>query len=158
MHRVFVTPEYAGWRLIYAESPPRETPWWPHEVVERLSAACGRARVFFQDRSPTPSSGPLPSTAPRGRGYWRYGEPEWPGEPLPREEPPDAEGPEDGLDGLGGLGEDGGESNASPVRGHGRPAVTAPGAGHHGFAGAPVPRAVGARSRCARPHLRRTAR
>ncbi|MET8701588.1 hypothetical protein ABZW10_22370 [Kitasatospora sp. NPDC004723] len=163
VHRVFVTPEYAGWRLIYAESPLRETTWWPHEVVERLSAACGRAQVFFQDPF---ADSVIWAAAEHGslvRGYWRYGEPEWTGEPLPWEplplpDGPDGESDEEESDAFD---EDGVEPNASlvesigraaaglsvnpaaitadtPVRGHGWLALTVPGAGHGGFGGAPV--------------------
>ncbi|WP_327675998.1 hypothetical protein [Kitasatospora sp. NBC_00458] len=152
VHRVFVTPEYAGWRLIYAESPLRETTWWPHEVVERLSAACGRAQVFFQDPF---ADSVIWAAAEHGtlvRGYWRGEDQEWTGERLPWE-PVEDDPDEDDFDG--------GEPNASlvdsigaaaaglsvdpaaitagtPVRGHGWLALTAPGAGHGGFELDPV--------------------
>ncbi|MER7704527.1 hypothetical protein ABTX81_16755 [Kitasatospora sp. NPDC097605] len=152
VHRVFVTPEYAGWRLIYAESPLRETTWWPHEVVERLSAVCGRAQVFFQDPF---ADSVIWAAAEHGtlvRGYWRYGEPEWTGEPLPWEPLPTAEDldEDDEVEPHASLVESIGAAAAglsvnpaaitadTPVRGHGWLALTAPGAGHDGFGGAPV--------------------
>ncbi|MFD5083826.1 hypothetical protein ACFWOG_14440 [Kitasatospora sp. NPDC058406] len=159
VHRVFVTPEYAGWRLIYAESPLRETTWWPHDVVERLSAACGKAQVFYQDPF---ADSVIWAAAEHGalvRGYWRADDPEWTGEPFPWESLPGAAGSE-GETADDDDDDDDAEPNASrvtsisaaaaglsvdpaaitaetPVRGHGWLALTAPGAGHDGFEGAP---------------------
>ncbi|WP_344327159.1 hypothetical protein [Kitasatospora putterlickiae] len=151
VHRVFVTPEYAGWRLIYAESPLRETTWWPHEVIERLSAVCGRAQVFFQDPFADSVIWAAAEDGVLVRGYWRYGEPEWTGEPLPWEPLPSAEdADENGLELNASLVESIGAAAAglsvdpaaitvdTPVRGHGWLALTASGAGHDGFGDAPV--------------------
>ncbi|MFD0277920.1 hypothetical protein ACFVHB_28985 [Kitasatospora sp. NPDC127111] len=156
VYRVFVTPEYAGWRLIYAESPLRESVWWPHEVIERLSAACGRAQVYFQDPL---ADAMIWAAAEHGavvRGYWRSGEPEWTGEPLPWEERltiDDFEDEEEFADTYRepNASEEQGIGTAAarlsvhpamitaetPVRGHGWLALTAPGAGHGGFGGTP---------------------
>ncbi|MFB7473126.1 hypothetical protein [Kitasatospora sp. NPDC056184] len=100
-------------RAFEAERPgPLPDHWWPavpgatYEeafaapglVAERLSAACGRAQVYFQD--------PFADPAVRAAAG------------LPVNPAAITAG--------------------TPVRGHGRPAPTAPGAGHHGFGGAPV--------------------
>ncbi|WP_406196951.1 hypothetical protein OH807_10910 [Kitasatospora sp. NBC_01560] len=156
VHRVFVTPEYAGWRLIYAESPLRETTWWPHEVVERLSAACGSAQVYFQDPHADSVIWAVAEHGALVRGYWRYGEPEWTGEPLPWEEvltAADFAEPEDYEDAyaepntsevqsIGAAAsrlslDPGAVSAGTPVRGHGWLALTVAGAGHGGFGPTP---------------------
>ncbi|MFF7457977.1 hypothetical protein [Kitasatospora sp. NPDC008115] len=119
-------------------------------MAERLSAACGRAQVLFQDPF---TDSVIRAAAEDGalvRGYRRYGEPERTGEPLPREPLPTAEERDDeGLEPNASLVGSVGAAAAPlrglrrdhrrhPVRGHGRPALTSPGAGHDGFGGAPV--------------------
>ncbi|GLW56027.1 hypothetical protein [Kitasatospora phosalacinea] len=156
VHRVFVTPEYAGWRLVFAESPIGSCAWWPTTVAESLSAACGRAQVFYED----PHADAVIWVAAEGgavvRSYWRASEPEWEGGPLPWEEVltvDDFEDEDEFADVYqepnaseaqsvrvaarhlsvdpGGIGPD------TPVRGHGWLALTRAGAGHRGF-GAPL--------------------
>ncbi|MGW4893231.1 hypothetical protein ACWEQL_13345 [Kitasatospora sp. NPDC004240] len=86
VYRVFITPEYAGWRLIYANSPLGQNQWWYFDVAERLSKACGRAQAYYQDPF---ADGMIWAAAEDGvlvRSYARSGEPEWTGEPLPWEE------------------------------------------------------------------------
>ncbi|AUY52471.1 hypothetical protein [Streptomyces sp. CB01881] len=156
VHRVFITPEYAGWRLIYAETPLRETTWWPHEVIERLSAACGQAQVYYQDPF---ADSVIWATAEHGtvrRGYWRDSAPEWTGDPLPWEEvlavaeSEDEEDyedvyPEPNASEVHGIGQAAAHLSVNPAtvtadtpaRGHGWLALTAPGAGHDGFGGSP---------------------
>ncbi|WP_405365906.1 hypothetical protein [Kitasatospora sp. NBC_00039] len=155
VHRVFVTPEYAGWRLIYAETPLRETTWWPHEVIERLSAACGKAQAYYQDPF---ADSVIWATAEHGtvvRGYWRYSAPEWTGDPLPWEEVLTAADfeeedyedayPEPNASETQSIGaaavhlslDPAAITPGTPARGHGWLALTAPGAGHGGFGEAP---------------------
>ncbi|MFI6446659.1 hypothetical protein [Kitasatospora sp. NPDC050543] len=154
VHRVFVTPEYAGWRLIYADTPLRETLWDLHGTIERLSAACGQAQVFYQDPHADAMMWAVAEQGAVRRGYWRYSEPPWTGEPLPWEvelmddedEDHDDEDYDDEDGGSGARGvqsvnqaaaslsiDPSGIDAATPVRGHGWLALTAPGAGHGGF-------------------------
>ncbi|MEU6232904.1 hypothetical protein [Kitasatospora sp. NPDC047058] len=156
VHRVFVTPEYAGWRLIYAESPLREATWWPHDVIERLSAACGRAQVYFQDPLADAMIWAAAEDGTVVRGYWRNSEPEWTGEPLPWEERLTVEDFEDEEEFEDAYPEPNASEEQSfgtaaarlslhpamitaetPVRGHGWLALTVAGAGHGGFGGTP---------------------
>ncbi|GLW73989.1 hypothetical protein Kpho02_62870 [Kitasatospora phosalacinea] len=156
VHRVFVTPEYAGWRLVFAESPLGSCAWWPTTVVETLSAACGRAQLFYEDPHADAMIWIVAEGGSVVRSYWRASEPEWEGEPLPWEEVltvDDFEDEEEYEDAYP-------EPNASeaqsihlaarhlsvapgeigpdtPVRGHGWLALTRAGAGHQGF-GAPI--------------------
>ncbi|BAJ26125.1 MULTISPECIES: hypothetical protein [Kitasatospora] len=153
VHRVFVTPEYAGWRLVHAESPIGRCAWWPSTVAEALSAACGRAQLFYQDPF---ADSVFWLAAERGavvRSYWRDGEPEWEGEPMPWEEvltvadfadeaeyedaypEPNASEARDVPAAARGLSVDPSLLGPdTPVRGHGWLAVTRAGAGHLGFA------------------------
>lgn len=160
VHRVFVTPELAGWRLVYAETPIAEMQWWPHDTIARLSAVCGEAQFFLRDGHNDSTIWAVAVDGEVRRGYWSYAEPEWTGAPLPWE------GPAEDADAAG-LDEDAERAYAeepldpnraaqacigtaarhlsldpasvtaeTPVRGHGWLAVTAAGVGHGPFAGA----------------------
>ncbi|MFJ9520641.1 hypothetical protein ACIRPK_20615 [Kitasatospora sp. NPDC101801] len=78
-----VTREYTGWRLIYAYEPLGATTWGPHEVIERLSTACGRAQVYYQDPFADAVTWAAAQDGEVIRGYWRHGDAEWTGMPLP---------------------------------------------------------------------------
>ncbi|KQV14843.1 hypothetical protein ASE03_30125 [Kitasatospora sp. Root187] len=153
VYRVFVTPEYAGWRLIYANSPLGSTSWWPHQVIERLSKVCGRAQVFYQDPFADSVIWAAAEDGEVVRGYWRDDEPEWTGTPLPWEVVLTAADFGDDEDEYEAYCEDPGRSQTTgintaaanlsvdpaaittdtPVRGHGWLALTAAGAGYDGF-------------------------
>ncbi|WP_129842061.1 hypothetical protein [Streptomyces sp. RFCAC02] len=150
-YRVFVTPELDGWRLVYADTPLWEMHWDVDDLLRRLSAACGEAQFFFQD---THSDSMVWSVAVDGavrRSYWRYGDPEWEGEPLDWEEPLSAGpafDPEDDHDPNATLATDAGYAaialsldptgvcEGMPMSGHGWLAVTEKGVGHGPFTGA----------------------
>ncbi|GAA1073426.1 hypothetical protein [Kitasatospora arboriphila] len=147
VHRVFVTPEIAGWRLLFGTVLVN----CPDDGrLERLAEACGQAHYYFRDCYEDCHHWAI---AERGRGVVRsfqtYREPAWTGEPLPWEEPQT----EDPLWEPGTF-----EPNASlesdsravaervtvdpeeidgdtPMTGHGWFALTAPGVGHGVFPG-----------------------
>ncbi|MGA4800073.1 HEAT repeat domain-containing protein [Streptomyces lavendulocolor] len=153
-HRVFVTPELDGWRLVYADSLFHEEAWDHHDLVSRISARCGQAQFFYQDDHSDSMIWTLARGGEVHRGYWRYGEPEWTGEPMAWEtpltegSPHDSGGPDHDEDpgasrewavenaarALSLLPGDAGEETR--VRGHGWLAVTRPGIGHGPFTGA----------------------
>ncbi len=151
VYRVFVTPELDGWRLVYADTPLWEMHWDVDGLLGRVSAACGQAQFFFQDDHSDSMVWALAVDGVVRRRYWRYGEPEWLGEPLDWEDPlgadPDFDPDDDhepnatqassvdraarklSLDPTG-VGEH------TPTRGHGWLAVTEEGVGHGPFTGA----------------------
>ncbi|MCG6497682.1 hypothetical protein [Kitasatospora sp. A2-31] len=153
VHRVFVTPEYAGWRLIYAEEPLGTTRWGLHEVIERLSKACGRAQVFYQDPFADAVIWAAAEDGEVVRGYWRHEDSEWTGTPLPWETVLTEADFADDPDEYEAYAEDPGRAETTavntaaahlsvdpaaidagtPVRGHGWLALTRAGAGHDGF-------------------------
>ncbi|UNO38448.1 HEAT repeat domain-containing protein [Streptomyces sp. MST-110588] len=161
VYRVFVTPELDGWRLIYADTALWEQHWDFHDIIERLSAVCGEAQVYFQDDH---SDSMLWAVAKDGvleRGYWRYSDPEWIGEPLDWEKQVkdddddsslDEEGEDERDDDLDSVTNASGVINAgiaachlsidpesvgydTSMSGHGWLAVTAEGVGHTPFTG-----------------------
>ncbi|WP_405014566.1 hypothetical protein [Kitasatospora sp. NBC_01539] len=157
VHRVFVTPELAGWRLVYAETPIAEMQWWPHDTIARISAVCGQAQFFHRDAHGDSTIWAVAVDGRVRRGYWSDATPEWTGAPLPWEEPADdsdlgeldddayAEEPLDpnraatvGITTAARqLSVDPASVSAdTPMRGHGWLAVTAAGVGHGPFAGA----------------------
>ncbi|MFJ6431826.1 HEAT repeat domain-containing protein [Streptomyces sp. NPDC091416] len=149
-YRVFVTPELDGWRLIYADTPLGNMSWDVDDLLDRLSAVCGQAQFFCQDEH---SDSMIWSVAIDGvshRQYWRYGDPEWRGEPMEWEQPltddPDYD-PEGGHDPDASM-----ETEVdfaahslsvdpfmvgdrTTMRGHAWLAITSPDVGHDAFAG-----------------------
>ncbi|MBL1099433.1 hypothetical protein [Streptomyces coffeae] len=152
--RVFITPEYDGWRLIYANSLLGDISWQPYHTAELLSSACGRAQVFYEDGC---AGARIWAHAEDGlveRGYWSHEDPEWTGEPLPWErvvtvddydgdqeafedDYPDPNTSEETDPGAAAaaLSIHPGAISSAATRGHGWIALTVPGAGHGGFPG-----------------------
>ncbi|MGW1890092.1 HEAT repeat domain-containing protein [Streptomyces sp. NPDC002004] len=151
VYRVFVTPELDGWRLVYADTPLWEMHWDVDDLLGRISAACGQAQFFFQDDH---SDSMVWSVAVDGavrRSYWRYGEPEWKGEPMDWEEllgedpdydPEEHHEPNATQESSVGRAawqlslDPAGVGEHTSLRGHGWLAVTEPGVGHGPFTGA----------------------
>ncbi|GAB7188485.1 hypothetical protein ATKI12_8316 [Kitasatospora sp. Ki12] len=148
VHRVFVTPEIAGWRLLFGTvlvSCPDTG------ALEQLAERCGRALYFGRDGYEDEHTWAI---AERGRGivrsYSTYREPAWTGEPLPWEEPqtadprwepglyePNASLELDAQAVAATLAVDPDDIDAdTPMTGHGWFALTAPGVGHGVFPGA----------------------
>ncbi|MEV8098177.1 HEAT repeat domain-containing protein [Kitasatospora sp. NPDC085879] len=147
VNRVFVTPEIAGWRLLFGGilvNCPDEG------VLELLAERCGQACYFGRDGYDDEH---LWAVAERGRGivrsYATYREPAWTGEPLPWEEPQTADPQwEPGLYEPNASLESDSQAVAArlcvdpedigddtPMTGHGWFALTAPGVGHGVFPG-----------------------
>ncbi|MFJ4619939.1 hypothetical protein [Streptomyces sp. NPDC088812] len=149
-YRVFVTPELDGWRLIYADTPLWEMHWDVNALLRRISAACGQAQFFFQDDHSDSMVWILALDGAVRRSYWRYGEPEWQGDPLDWEEPlsedPDFD-PDDDHEPNATLAssvdaaarelslDPTGVGQHTPLRGHGWLAITEEGVGHGPFTG-----------------------
>ncbi|MFI6967070.1 HEAT repeat domain-containing protein [Streptomyces sp. NPDC050255] len=151
VYRVFVTPELDGWRLVYADTPLWEMHWDVDGLLDRISAACGQAQFFFQDDHSDSMVWSLAVDGEVRRSYWRYGEPEWRGEPLDWEEPlsadPDFDPDDDQASNAtqaSSVDSAAGELSLDPtgvgehtsMRGHGWLAITEEGVGHRPFTGA----------------------
>ncbi|GKQ36748.1 hypothetical protein ALMP_32880 [Streptomyces sp. A012304] len=151
--RVFITPELDGWRLVHGPLPHVLGEPWDGmiEAVERVSAHCGQAQLFYVD---TAGGSDLWLVAEAGRVIRRYtaeDDPEWEGDPLPWEtlatedpeydpeyddQPPNA-GTARAETACAHLSIDPGEVGPSTrVRGHGWLALTAADVGHGAFRGA----------------------
>ncbi|MEU8848016.1 hypothetical protein AB0C70_17595 [Streptomyces sp. NPDC048564] len=141
---VFITPELDGWRLVFGNLDSVVGVDWDDWMgtVERLSARCGRAQMFFTDGA---GGSDVWVVAERGRIRRRYAaesDPEWIGAPLPWEEPgtdgQDLDGDGPNVEGTAGAAEACGALSVDPaeigtgtrVRGHGWLALSAPGVGH----------------------------
>ncbi|GHI10207.1 hypothetical protein AQI88_39565 [Streptomyces cellostaticus] len=134
----FVTPELDGWRLIFGNLADLVGLGWDEWMgaVERLSALCGEAQMFYED----PAGGAdIWVVAQKGlirRRYAAQSNPEWIGDPLPWEElGVDDADPNAGTarvaHACGRLSVDPGEIGATTrVRGHGWLALSRPGIGH----------------------------
>lgn len=84
----FITPELDGWRLIFGNLVDLVGFDWDEwmSAVERLSAHCGEAQMFFGDSA---AGADIWAVAHHGRISRRYAagsSPEWIGQPLPAEE------------------------------------------------------------------------
>ncbi|MEV7086839.1 hypothetical protein AB0O07_13215 [Streptomyces sp. NPDC093085] len=146
----FVTPELDGWRLVLGNLPDlvgTERDDWIG-AVERLSAHCGEAHLFYED----PAEGTdIWAVARKGavqRCYAAESDPEWVGEPLPWER---LAVDEDGFDpeygtaapnaGTAGVARACGQLSVDPgalgattrMRGHGWLALDRAGVGHEGL-------------------------
>ncbi|MGC4947101.1 hypothetical protein ACLQ2N_13000 [Streptomyces sp. DT224] len=131
--RAFVTPELNGWRLVFGQFPQLVgyDDWNDMvETVERVSAACGEAQLFFVDDA-------------GGADIWFAAEDGLVVRQYAGEDDLDEED-EDPEDIKGGVREACGELSVDPdlvgvfdtvVRGHGWLAVTAPDMGHGQFPG-----------------------
>ncbi|MGW1953317.1 hypothetical protein ACWCPI_11175 [Streptomyces sp. NPDC001920] len=143
----FVTPELDGWRLIFGNLVDLVGLDWDEWMgaVERLSAHCGQAQMFYEDSA---AGSDVWVVAHRGRIRRRYaaeGCPEWTGDPLPEEElrvgeadfDPEVDGafPNEDMAGVspacGRLSVDPRDIGpATRMRGHGWLALHEPGVGH----------------------------
>lgn len=149
---VFVTPELDGWRLIFGNLEDVVGVDWDEwmSAVERLSALCGEAQMFFEDDA---GGSNVWVVAEQGRIRRRYtcdDDPEWVGEPLPweelrvddehcdpeRDEVEPNEGTADAMTACAHLSVDPTRIGADTrIRGHGWLALSAPGVGHEDLGG-----------------------
>ena len=147
---VFVTPEVNGWRLIFGNLD--STVGWDWDdmmgAVERLSARCGHAQMFFEDTAGGADVWVVAEEGRVRRRYAREGSPEWEGEPLPWEtravddedfnpaydEAEPHEGTASAMEACEYLSvhPDGIDAEAE-IRGHGWLALNAPNVGHQGL-------------------------
>ncbi|MFC5144608.1 hypothetical protein [Streptomyces aureoversilis] len=147
---VFVTPEIDGWRLIFGNLDSVIGWDWDDMMgaVERLSARCGQAQMFFEDIAGGADIWVVAEAGRIRRRYARESNPEWVGEPLPWEtlavddedfdpefdEAESNEGTADAMTACEYL-----SVHPSPVdadteiRGHGWLAMSAPNVGHKGL-------------------------
>ncbi|MBL1098028.1 hypothetical protein [Streptomyces coffeae] len=144
---VFITPELDGWRLIFGHLESVVGIEWEDMMgaVERLSAHCGEAQMFFEDMAGGANMWVVAEQGAIRRRYARESDPEWVGEPLPWEErwmdsedfdpEYDEAEPNEGTAGVatacGSLSVD--PTRLGPdteMRGHGWLALDAPGVGH----------------------------
>ncbi|GAA0289465.1 hypothetical protein GCM10010302_29800 [Streptomyces polychromogenes] len=144
--RAFVTPEFAGWRMVFGG--PVDT-CAEEEVLARVSAHCGQAHYYFRDGYDDAHAWAIAEGGRVLRSFQTYREPAWTGEPMPWETPwTEDEDAEPGLyEPNASL-----ESNANevadaltvdperidedtPMSGHGWLAFTAPGVGNPPFPG-----------------------
>ncbi|KUM67223.1 hypothetical protein [Streptomyces curacoi] len=143
----FVTPELDGWRLIFGNLVDLVGLEWDEWMgaVERLSAYCGEAQMFYEDSA---AGSDVWVVAHQGRIRRRYAaesSPEWTGDPLPEEElrigetdfNPQADGafPNEDMAGVslacGRLSVDPHHIGpTTPMRDHGWLALCQPGIGH----------------------------
>ncbi|MFD5426985.1 hypothetical protein [Streptomyces sp. NPDC127084] len=149
---VFVTPELDGWRLAMGNLADVVGVDWDDwmSAVERLSAECGEAQMFFEDEADGSNVWVVAEQGRVRRRYGREDDPEWVGEPLPWEElrvhdedfdpEYDEAGPEDGTaDAATACA----QLSVDPTRigagtrigGHGWLALSAPGVGHEDLPG-----------------------
>ncbi|MFE1767146.1 HEAT repeat domain-containing protein [Streptomyces angustmyceticus] len=160
-YRVFITPEFDGWRLVYGADYLNDN--WA-QAIEKLSTQCREAHFYEVDEYHGAQVWWVMENGQDKRGHRTYGDPEWVGEPLEFErdlmqDAADEEGEEEGEEEGGELydAEETGEY-AEGVRdpeeaaswisiqpstvevldrvGHGWLAVTSPEAGHGRFRGA----------------------
>lgn len=84
---VFITPEIDGWRLIFGNLDSVIGPGWDDMTgaVERLSAHCGQAQMFYEDFAGGADIWMVAEAGHIRRRYAQESTPEWVGEPLPWE-------------------------------------------------------------------------
>ncbi|MGG2461018.1 hypothetical protein ACO0M4_14555 [Streptomyces sp. RGM 3693] len=151
-YRVFITPEFDGWRLLYGTEYLNDH-WW--NVVSRLSRHCGEAHFYAVDDYDGAWVWWISENGQDRRGYRTYGDPEWVGEPMEfeRDLMPDEDADED-ADEYDDAAEEYAEGVRDPEEvaslisvqptvvevldkvGHGWLAVTDPEVGHGRFRGA----------------------
>ncbi|QRX95471.1 HEAT repeat domain-containing protein [Streptomyces noursei] len=78
-YRVFITPEFDGWRLIYGADYLNDN--WA-QIVTRLSARCREAHFYAIDDYNGAQVWWVSENGHDKRGYRTYGDPEWIGEPM----------------------------------------------------------------------------
>ncbi|MFC8719664.1 HEAT repeat domain-containing protein [Kitasatospora sp. NPDC057198] len=147
VRRVFVTPEFAGWRLFFGNHLMLTC--FDNDLVVRVAEACGRAHFHYKGDFGEAHHWVI---AERGRGvvrsYAAEGDPEWTGEPLPWERPQTEDpywDPDEGETPGASMETDSAEAAArssidpdridedTPRSGHGWLLVTEPGFGHGEF-------------------------
>ncbi|MFE2330063.1 hypothetical protein ACFXD5_40205 [Streptomyces sp. NPDC059385] len=146
VHRAFVTPEFAGWRMVFGVMVFATA----EETVARVSEYCGEAHFYFRDAYDDDHGWAIARQGRVIRSFQTYREPAWTGEPMPWETPQtDDEHWEPGMYEPNGSCETSANCAAdklsidpeeidedTPMSGHGWLAVTAPGVGHGPFPGA----------------------
>ncbi|MFH9421025.1 HEAT repeat domain-containing protein [Streptomyces sp. NPDC017529] len=82
-YRVFISPDFQGWRLMYGDAFMRE--YTGIDAVEEFSRHCGEAQFFSVDSMDNSNVWRVARYGEVVRAYSTYGDPEWIGEPLPFE-------------------------------------------------------------------------
>ncbi|MFJ8538603.1 hypothetical protein [Streptomyces sp. NPDC093591] len=82
-YRVFITPEFKNWRLLYGNSFLDQL--GGHELAEKASEQCGEAHFYTIDPYHNADVWWVARNGEVVRGYATYGDPEWVGDPLPFE-------------------------------------------------------------------------
>ncbi|MFJ9407513.1 hypothetical protein [Streptomyces sp. NPDC101393] len=148
-YRVFISPEFEGWRLLYGTDYVNEN--WA-QAVEKLSTHCREAHFYVVDEYNGSWVWSVWENGRVTRGYSTYGDPQWEGEPLEFErdlvldeddEMYDPEEAEAYADGVRDPEEVASALSIQPTTvavldkvGHGWLAVTDPDVGHGRFRGA----------------------
>ncbi|MGW7019487.1 hypothetical protein ACWGGS_09095 [Streptomyces decoyicus] len=148
-YRVFITPEFDGWRLVYGADYLND--YWA-QAVEKLSAQCREAHFYAVDEYNGARVWWVSENGQDKRGHRTYGDPEWVGEPLEFErdlmqdeddELYDPEEAEEYAEGVRDPEEVASYLSIQPTTvevldrvGHGWLAVTSPDIGHGRFRGA----------------------
>ncbi|MGA4878940.1 hypothetical protein NCG97_25815 [Streptomyces lydicamycinicus] len=81
-YRVFITPEFDEWRLIYGDDFINDN--WAN-AVQKLSARCNEAHFYLVDDFDGNNVWWVARNGEDHRGYRTYGDPEWIGDPMPFE-------------------------------------------------------------------------
>ncbi len=81
--RVFITPEFKGWRLVYGDSF-LDAVGGP-ELAERISERCGEGHFYSIDTYHDANVWWIARNGRVVRGHSTYADPEWVGDPLPFE-------------------------------------------------------------------------
>ncbi|MGW1259164.1 hypothetical protein ACWD5Q_29275 [Streptomyces sp. NPDC002513] len=82
-YRVFITPEFNGWRLLFGNSYLDEL--GGADLAEKASEQCGEAHFYSIDTYHNANFWWIARDGDVVRGHSTYGEPEWVGDPLPFE-------------------------------------------------------------------------
>ncbi|WP_328687064.1 hypothetical protein OG879_04990 [Streptomyces caniferus] len=148
-YRVFITPEFDGWRLVYGADYLNDN--WA-QVVEKLSSQCREAHFYAVDEYNGARVWWVAENGQDKRGHRTYGDPVWVGEPmeferdLMQDEDDELYDPEEAEEYAEGVRDP--EEAASWISiqpstvevldrvGHGWLAVTSPEVGHGRFRGA----------------------
>ncbi|MEW1749707.1 HEAT repeat domain-containing protein [Streptomyces angustmyceticus] len=78
-YRVFITPEFDGWRLVYGADYLNDN--WA-QAIEKLSTHCREAHFYEVDEYNGARVWWVMENGQDKRGHRTYGDPEWVGEPL----------------------------------------------------------------------------
>lgn len=94
-YRVFISPEFDGWRLVYGNDFLNDR--WA-DAVQRLSARCREAHFYLVDDYDGAKIWWVAEKGQDRRGYRTYGDPQWIGEPMPFEQSLMSDDPDDLFD------------------------------------------------------------